>query len=88
MQTIIIVLLSILATMETFSQNRTTDRQPVAAGRFYSADKVTLTKDLSQLFEKCKKTSAPREVRAIISPHAGYVYSGKIAAAAYSAIGI
>ncbi|MCX6254788.1 MAG: AmmeMemoRadiSam system protein B [Bacteroidia bacterium] len=72
--------------METFSQNKTTDRQPVAAGRFYPADKETLIKDISQLFETCKKSTGNWDVRAIIAPHAGYVYSGKIAAAAYSAI--
>lgn len=80
------MLLSILAIMETFSQDRSTDRQPVAAGRFYPADKETLEKDLSQLFRNCKKPYEIFHVRAIISPHAGYVYSGKIAAAAFSTI--
>jgi MEMO1 family protein len=86
MQTVLIVLLSIFTIMETFSQNITTDRQPVAAGRFYPADKVTLTRDLTRLFESCKKSSGSKDVRAIISPHAGYIFSGKIAAAAFSAI--
>jgi AmmeMemoRadiSam system protein B/AmmeMemoRadiSam system protein A len=86
MKTLIFVLLSIFVTMETYSQNKTTDRQPVAAGRFYPADKETLTKDLSRLFESCKKSPGNLDVRAIISPHAGYIYSGKIAAAAFSAI--
>ena len=86
MRTVFIVLLSIFTIMETFSQNITTDRQPVAAGRFYPADKETLTKDISRLFESCKKSPGNWNVRAIISPHAGYVYSGKIAAAAYSTI--
>ena len=86
MRTIFIVLLSIFIIMETFSQNSTTDRRPVAAGRFYPADKQTLTKDLSQLFENCKKSPLNWDVRAIISPHAGYVYSGETAAAAFSAI--
>ncbi len=86
MQTVFIVLLSIFTIMETFSQNITTDRQPVAAGRFYPADKETLTKDISQLFKNCKKSPATWKVRAIVSPHAGYIFSGKIAAAAYSAI--
>jgi len=86
MQTVFIVLLSIFTIMETFSQNITTDRQPVAAGRFYPADKLTLTKELARLFESCKKASGSWDVRAIISPHAGYIFSGKIAAAAYSAI--
>jgi hypothetical protein len=86
MQTVFIVLLSIFTIMETFSQNITTDRQPVAAGRFYPADKETLTKDLTRLFETCKKSSDNREVRAIISPHAGYMFSGEVAASAFSAI--
>ena len=86
MQTVLIVLLSIFTFMETFSQNLTTDRQPYAAGRFYPADKNELSKDLSQLFENCKKSSTIWKVRAIISPHAGYVFSGEIAASAYSAI--
>jgi len=86
MQTVCIVLFSIFITMETFSQNKTTDRQPVAAGRFYPADKGTLTRDITALFESCKKSPGGLNVRAIISPHAGYIYSGKTAASAYSTI--
>jgi len=70
--------------MEIFSQGKSVDRQPYAAGRFYSADKETLKKDISQLFNDCIKTSENAEVRAIIVPHAGYVYSGKTAAAGFS----
>ena len=69
-----------------FLKKNTTDRQPVAAGRFYSADKETLTKDIMELFVNCKKTTGNWNVRAIISPHAGFIYSGKIAASAYAAI--
>jgi AmmeMemoRadiSam system protein B len=72
--------------MDSFSQKRSTDRDPVAAGRFYSADKETLTKDLAQLFSSCVKPPAGWKVRAIISPHAGYVFSGKTAASAFSSI--
>jgi MEMO1 family protein len=86
MRIVFVVLLSIISIMETNSQNITTDRQPVAAGRFYPADKVTLTKDISILFKNCKKSPSNWQVRAVIVPHAGYIFSGKIAAAAYSAI--
>jgi len=86
MRTVSILLLSIINIMVTFSQNNTIDRQPVAAGRFYPADKETLTRDLAKLFESCSKHSGIKNVRAIISPHAGYVYSGKIAASAFSVI--
>jgi hypothetical protein len=72
--------------METYSQYSTTDRQPFVAGKFYPADNETLAKDISQLLETCKKSNDNWNVRAIICPHAGYVYSGKIAAAAYSSI--
>jgi AmmeMemoRadiSam system protein B/AmmeMemoRadiSam system protein A len=86
MRTVYLVLFSIICIMETFSQNKTTDRQPVAAGKFYSANKQTLTGDISRLYESCRQTPASWHVRAIISPHAGYVYSGKIAAEAFHSI--
>lgn len=79
-------MLSIFTTMETFSQQRSSDRQPVAAGRFYSANKETLLKDISGLFESCVRTSPHSVTRAIISPHAGYIFSGKTAASALSVI--
>jgi MEMO1 family protein len=86
MRVIFILLLSISAIMETFSQNKASDRQPVAAGSFYPGNKDSLEKELTALFKECKKTEQNSTVRAIICPHAGYIYSGKIAAAAFSAI--
>ncbi|MFZ0280714.1 MAG: AmmeMemoRadiSam system protein B, partial [Bacteroidales bacterium] len=71
---------------DLFSQTRSSDREPVAAGRFYPANKETLTDDIEQLFASCIKPSSSNKVRAIICPHAGYVYSGKIAASAISSI--
>jgi len=79
-----ILILIIINTMDTFSQDKATDRVPVAAGRFYSANKESLTRDIADLFATCKKSPENLKIRAIISPHAGYVYSGKIAASAIS----
>jgi hypothetical protein len=70
--------------MDIYSQSRLTDRQPVAAGRFYEANKEKLTSDIARLFANCRKTPGTCKVRAIISPHAGYVFSGTIAASAIS----
>ena len=86
MRPLFIILLSILTIMETYSQSNSTDRNPVVAGSFYEAEKEMLIKDLAGLFESCRKSQENWNVRAIISPHAGYVFSGKIAAAAYSAV--
>jgi AmmeMemoRadiSam system protein B/AmmeMemoRadiSam system protein A len=85
MRTVFIALLSILSVMETYSQSKSTDRQPVVAGRFYTADKEALTKELSKYFTGCKKSPAGWKVRAIICPHAGYIYSGGITASAIAA---
>jgi len=85
MRTVLVALLSILCIMEIFSQNKSADRQPVASGRFYTADKEILKNELAKLFSECKKSPAGWRVRAVISPHAGYVFSGKIAASAFAA---
>ncbi|HUX97740.1 MAG TPA: AmmeMemoRadiSam system protein B [Bacteroidales bacterium] len=72
--------------METNAQHKPVDRQPVAAGSFYPAGKDALTRDISRLFEECKKNDEKIDIRAIISPHAGYVFSGRIAASAFSSV--
>lgn len=71
--------------MELNSQSKTVDRQPVAAGRFYSSDRETLRRDIQKLFADCRKPEGVIHPRAIIAPHAGYVFSGRIAASAFSA---
>lgn len=86
MRAVCILIFSIIVVMESFSQAKITDRQTYAAGRFYPADKTALTDQLANFFSSCRKTPADGVVRAIIAPHAGYVFSGKTAAAAFSAI--
>ena len=86
MRRLMFIALTILITLKAFPQVRSADREPYAAGKFYPSDKETLTKDLSQLFSSCIKTTENWKVRAIISPHAGYEFSGGIAASAFSCI--
>jgi hypothetical protein len=61
------------------------DRQPAAAGRFYSSDPVELRNTLKGLFEKAKPKTVD-SVLAIICPHAGYDFSGVVAASGYKQI--
>jgi len=61
------------------------NRHPAVAGQFYPANPDVLQQELSALFAE----AAPKQyenVRAIISPHAGYVFSGGIAASAFNQI--
>ncbi len=85
MRTILTIFLSIFSFMEIYSQPASLDRQPTAAGRFYTADKDSLNKEITALFAECRKIRETGKVRAIISPHAGYVFSGRIAASAFAA---
>ncbi|UCB52758.1 MAG: AmmeMemoRadiSam system protein B, partial [Candidatus Zixiibacteriota bacterium] len=55
-------------------------RKPAVAGQFYPGDAVTLTRQLSDFFKKARKEPVPGKIVALISPHAGYMYSGQVAA--------
>lgn len=61
------------------------DRSPAVAGSFYSADKARLLHTVEQCFAKSEKYIAGNPL-AVIVPHAGYVFSGEVAAASYKQI--
>lgn len=63
----------------------TTDamRAAAVAGLFYPADAAVLRGELRRMLDAAAVTGGPRP-RALIVPHAGYVYSGATAAAAYA----
>ena len=86
MRKIFAFILTISTTMNMFSQSGSTDRVPFAAGKYYPADAETLKKDLSAMFSSCTGRADLGNVRAIISPHAGYVFSGTTSASAFAAI--
>jgi AmmeMemoRadiSam system protein B len=57
-------------------------RAPAAAGRFYSEDPVQLREEIEALLASARASPGPVP-KAIIAPHAGYIYSGPVAASAY-----
>lgn len=61
------------------------NRPMYAAGRFYEGDSAKLVQDLSYLFSIAKNHHL-KQVLALISPHAGYAYSGEVAATAFEQI--
>lgn len=70
-----------------FSESGKTNRKPAVAGQFYPATSDKLQKELNKLFEKAEKKQASEEIlQAIISPHAGYIFSGQVAASAFNQI--
>ena len=62
-------------------------RQPVVAGSFYNANPQALAQEIKSYCNKVKQTDIILEKPiGLISPHAGYMYSGQIAAFAYKQI--
>ncbi|MGD8854081.1 MAG: AmmeMemoRadiSam system protein B, partial [Gammaproteobacteria bacterium] len=57
-------------------------RQPAVAGLFYPDDPMLLEQQVDSLLA-AKAAPAGPGPKALIVPHAGYVYSGPVAASAY-----
>ncbi|MEZ5768281.1 MAG: AmmeMemoRadiSam system protein B [Paracoccaceae bacterium] len=59
-------------------------RRPAVAGMFYPADAGELHRTVHDCLDRGRAVSPPTAPRAIIAPHAGYVYSGWLAGAAWA----
>ncbi len=68
------------------NQQECIDREPVVAGSFYPDNPESLKMMLESLFARSETVKTYNDVLAIISPHAGYPYSGKVAASAFDQI--
>lgn len=60
-------------------------RNAVVSGQFYPGEPEVLKKKVRQFLIASKSAPAP-DVRALIVPHAGYDYSGQVAAEAYKLV--
>lgn len=63
-------------------------RPPAVAGMFYPADKLSLKRDINDYLQNVENTKVKNSqaIKALVVPHAGYIYSGPIAASAYQQI--
>ena len=62
-------------------------RKPAVAGLFYEADAAQLLRDVQVLMDGVHShVDKSVIVKALIVPHAGYIYSGSIAATAYATL--
>ena len=70
-----------MATPETTDPGKV--RPPAVAGRFYPRDPAALRQLVTDLLAQAPPATGPAP-KALIAPHAGYFYSGPIAASAYA----
>lgn len=81
----ILFLFSACNAQPTYESHVKTDRQPAVAGSFYPASRAELTHMLEGYFNKAPVVLKQQPL-ALIVPHAGYVFSGSIAATGYRQI--
>jgi len=58
-------------------------RKPAVAGMFYPADPEELSSDIKKYLNHAKPEEISGDIIGIVSPHAGYIYSGWVAAYGY-----
>ncbi len=59
-------------------------RPPAVAGLFYPADPQVLAREVDRLVTASPRPEDPVSIRALLAPHAGYRYSGALAARAFA----
>ncbi len=70
-----------------YKETEKINRKPAVAGKFYPESKDELQQHLQMLFKNAKsKLDARQQLQALISPHAGYIFSGNVAASAFNLI--
>lgn len=58
-------------------------RKSIIAGTWYPGNPQTLRKEIERYLERAEPAAVAGEIVALVSPHAGYVYSGPVAAYGY-----
>lgn len=68
------------------AMNKEPIRAPAVAGTFYPADATQLRATLNAFLAQAEGRKTQGRIRALVVPHAGYVYSGAVAAHAFKQI--
>lgn len=61
-------------------------REPAVSGAFYPNDPGVLRKDIEEYLGKVPALDLSGDIRGLVAPHAGYMYSGQTAAYGYKAL--
>ncbi|MBD3309102.1 AmmeMemoRadiSam system protein B [candidate division KSB3 bacterium] len=61
-------------------------RNALVAGQFYPGGKEALIAQIQEYLTQAEPSDLPGPLHALVAPHAGYIYSGPIAASAYRQI--
>ena len=99
--TVIVAVLGLVASLHWWSQaseppegkepkmsakEPTLVRHPGGAGFWYPADPKALADEVNRYMASAKAAEAPGKIVALVSPHAGYRFSGPVAGAAFKQV--
>jgi AmmeMemoRadiSam system protein B/AmmeMemoRadiSam system protein A len=87
-RSLIIATILVLLTLNVYSQGKRSTmeeivRKPAVAGQFYTADPEALKSNIEDFIAVAEPGEIDGTITAIISPHAGYTFSGGVAAYGY-----
>ena len=82
----LLLVLAAAVAVGLFAGGRSGVRAPAVAGSFYPADPAQLAKTVDTLLARPAPQLDAQSVVAIIAPHAGYEFSGSVAASSYAAL--
>jgi len=68
-----------------FADDDITIRHPAVAGTFYPQNRDVLRETVAELLAGAR-SAQDKQIRAVITPHAGYIYSGVVAAEAFAGL--
>lgn len=85
---LILLLMFVTTCNSQNTQIKSIDRQVAVAGQFYPGNSVELKSSLKELFSEALPNQGIKNVLAVISPHAGYVFSGQVAATSFNQIDV
>ncbi len=72
--------------LQASAGNSTRVRPPAVAGLFYPGSAKALKESIAAYLNEARKVDIPTKIRGLVSPHAGYIYSGVVAAAGFRLI--
>jgi AmmeMemoRadiSam system protein B/AmmeMemoRadiSam system protein A len=85
---LLIAMVFVVTAGSCWAGNPQTVRQPGVAGSFYPADPKALTTMMDEMLAHAASAQPPIEdpILAVVAPHAGYQFSGPVAAYTYAAL--
>ena len=85
MRRIVLLVIAILISTLPMARAEINIKQPNVSGQFYAANPQELSSQIDQFLQKAKVPPSDKHIRIVIVPHAGYVYSGPVAAYGFKA---